>query len=246
MKPDVICIFIGPSISIFISGCPICSALFFKLIFKNNKFLYLYYRMLRHYQQELRKQSYFKFTYGNFNYRGRLNIITFHYLHLNISFIEYPVTQLNDRRPKLRPALLLKVWNFWIESNEAFGLARGHLTIRGPRPRAHHLAGTILTWVVWVRPRARHLAGMILTWVVWVRPRARHLAGMNLTWVVWVIDGVVCSRLQALLYIVGGWFDWLDRYRVTHPSETHEMNIGHKIPWRRFRRSTSSTNMNYM
>jgi hypothetical protein len=27
----------------------ICSALFFKLIFKNNAFLYLYYRMLRHY-----------------------------------------------------------------------------------------------------------------------------------------------------------------------------------------------------
>jgi hypothetical protein len=40
------CIFIGPSIS---RGSPICSALFFKLIFKNNKFLYLYYRMLRHY-----------------------------------------------------------------------------------------------------------------------------------------------------------------------------------------------------
>jgi hypothetical protein len=46
MKPDAICIFIGPSIS---RGSPICSALFFKLIFKNNKFLYLYYRMLRHY-----------------------------------------------------------------------------------------------------------------------------------------------------------------------------------------------------
>jgi hypothetical protein len=42
MKPDAICIFIGPSIS---RGSPI--ALFFKLIFKNN--IYLYYRMLRHY-----------------------------------------------------------------------------------------------------------------------------------------------------------------------------------------------------
>jgi hypothetical protein len=42
MKPDAI----GPSISL---GSPICSALFFKLIFKNNKFLYLYYRMLGHY-----------------------------------------------------------------------------------------------------------------------------------------------------------------------------------------------------
>jgi hypothetical protein len=39
-------IFIGPSIY---RGIPICSALFFKLILKINKFLYLYYRMLRHY-----------------------------------------------------------------------------------------------------------------------------------------------------------------------------------------------------
>jgi hypothetical protein len=35
MKLDAICIFIGPSIS---RGRPICSALFFKLIFKNNNF----------------------------------------------------------------------------------------------------------------------------------------------------------------------------------------------------------------
>jgi hypothetical protein len=49
MKPDAICIFIGPSIYIFISGSPICRALFFKLIFKKNKFLYFYYRMLKHY-----------------------------------------------------------------------------------------------------------------------------------------------------------------------------------------------------
>jgi hypothetical protein len=40
MKPDAICIFIGPSIS---RRSPVCSALFFKLIFKNNKFIYLYY-----------------------------------------------------------------------------------------------------------------------------------------------------------------------------------------------------------
>jgi hypothetical protein len=53
MKPDAICIFIGPSIS---RGSPICSALFFKLIFKNNKFVYLCYRINRHYKgQELRK-----------------------------------------------------------------------------------------------------------------------------------------------------------------------------------------------
>jgi hypothetical protein len=63
MKPDAIYIFIGPSIS---RRSPICSALFFKLIFKNNKFLYLYYRMLRHFGNE----SYFKCSYGNFNYRG--------------------------------------------------------------------------------------------------------------------------------------------------------------------------------
>jgi hypothetical protein len=40
---DAICILIGVSIS---RGSPICSALFFKLIFKNNKFL-ICIRMLR-------------------------------------------------------------------------------------------------------------------------------------------------------------------------------------------------------
>jgi hypothetical protein len=67
MKADAICIFIGPAIS---RGSPICSALFFKLIFKNNKFLYLYYRMLRHYYKNFGNESYFKFSYGNFNYRA--------------------------------------------------------------------------------------------------------------------------------------------------------------------------------
>jgi hypothetical protein len=67
MKLDAISIFIGPSISILILGKPICSALFLKLIFKNNTFLYLYYRMLRHYYGN---ESYLKFSYGNFSYRG--------------------------------------------------------------------------------------------------------------------------------------------------------------------------------
>jgi hypothetical protein len=40
----------GAASFLFLSlGSPICSALFFKLISKNNEFLYLYYRMLRHY-----------------------------------------------------------------------------------------------------------------------------------------------------------------------------------------------------
>jgi hypothetical protein len=49
MKPDGICVFTGIGPSILSRGSPICSALFSKQIFKNNKFLYLYYRMLRHY-----------------------------------------------------------------------------------------------------------------------------------------------------------------------------------------------------
>jgi hypothetical protein len=64
MKPDAICIFIGPSIS---RVSPICSALFFKLIFKNNKFLYLYYRMLQTLLTRTSEMSLFnfKFSYGN-------------------------------------------------------------------------------------------------------------------------------------------------------------------------------------
>jgi hypothetical protein len=41
--------FIGPPSSIFISGSPMCSALFLKQTFKNDNFLYLYHSMFRHY-----------------------------------------------------------------------------------------------------------------------------------------------------------------------------------------------------
>jgi hypothetical protein len=47
MKPDAICIFIGPSISIFISGSPI----------------HLHYRMLTIIAKNFGNESYFKFCY---------------------------------------------------------------------------------------------------------------------------------------------------------------------------------------
>jgi hypothetical protein len=57
--------------SVNITGNPTCSALFLKLIFKNNKFLYLYYRMLTDTtNKNFGNESYFKFSYRSFNYSG--------------------------------------------------------------------------------------------------------------------------------------------------------------------------------
>jgi hypothetical protein len=63
MKPDAICIFIGPSIPIFISGKPYLQRSLFQTNLKTIIFLFVY--VCGH-----EMSLYFKFSYGNFNYRG--------------------------------------------------------------------------------------------------------------------------------------------------------------------------------
>jgi hypothetical protein len=68
MKPDAICIVIGPSIS---RGGSICSALLSKLIFKKTINVFICIIVCSDtINKNFGNESYFKFSYGKFNYRG--------------------------------------------------------------------------------------------------------------------------------------------------------------------------------